>query len=60
MLLILSTCGIVNFGNMIVVINIIRVTILTITIITIIIMTISHRRDSIMFVTKKVITLISI
>lgn len=50
---------IVDLGKIIVVINTIRATILTIAIIAII-MAINYREKSIMFVVKKVVTLISI
>lgn len=59
MLSILNTLLIIDLGNMIAEINTIRATILTIAT-TIIIMVVSHRKKSIMFVEKKVVTLISI
>ena len=58
-LLIFYTLRIVNLGNIIVKINIIRAIILTITT-TKITMAISHGKESVMFVVKKVVALINI
>lgn len=56
---IFNTLQIVNLGKIIAVINITRATILTIALI-IIIIVVSHKKKSVIFVAKKVVTLISI
>ena len=58
MLLIFNTLWIVDLGGMIIVINITRATILTITTI-ITTIAISYRKESVMFVAKKVVALIN-
>lgn len=59
MLPIFITLQILDFGDIIVEINTIRVIIFTITTI-ITIMTVNHRSESVIFVVKKIITLITI